>query len=97
LPAEFERKAATRKVIRWRRKKLPNGRYLQIAVTAEPGPKGGHTIAYVQKSKSGSVYPAKEVTPPKRKVVVKKKKTGRTTAVPTPKGKRTVRRVKKNG
>ena len=95
MPAES--KAATRKVIKWRRKKLPDGRYLQIAVTAEPGPKGGHTIAYIQKGKGGNVYPATEHTPAKRSVRVKKKKPGRKTNVPTAKGKRTVRRVKKNG
>jgi hypothetical protein len=48
-----------RHVVKWRRKKLPNGRYLQIAVTKEAGPKGGHTLAYVQTRKGGQVdYPA---------------------------------------
>ena len=92
---EFERKASRRHVIRWRRKKLPDGRYLQIAVTAEPGPKGGHTIAYVQNTKGGKVYPATELTPKRKVVIAKKKKPGRQTSVPA---KRTVKRVRtKNG
>ena len=75
MPAES--KAATRKVIKWRRKKLPNGKYLQIAVTKEAGPKGGHTLAYVQTAKGGNVYPAIEVTPKRKGRVVGKKKHGR--------------------
>ena len=92
MPAEFDRRASKRNVVRWRRKKLPGGRYLQIAVTEKPGPRGGHTIAYVQKTKSGNVYPATEHTPGRTVKVRKKKKHGRATAVPTPKGMRKMRR-----
>jgi len=65
-----------RHVIKWRRKKLPNGRYLQIAVTKEAGPKGGHTLAYVQTAKGGGkVYPATTVE--RKRVVARKRKHGR--------------------
>jgi hypothetical protein len=47
-----------RHVVGWRRKRLANGKYLQIAVTKEAGPKGGHTLAYVQTSKGQVDYPA---------------------------------------
>lgn len=69
-----------RHVTGWRRRKLPNGRYLQIAITKEAGPRGGHTLAYVQQSKGGTVYPAKSSEPirVKRKA---KRKHGRTVKV----------------
>ena len=65
-----------RHVIRWRRKKLPDGKYLNIAVTKEKGPRGGRTLAYVQTSASGSkVYPARTEEPRTRKV--RRRKHGR--------------------
>jgi hypothetical protein len=30
--------------IRWRTKKLPGGKYMHIAVTRKPGPRGGRTV-----------------------------------------------------
>ena len=65
-----------RHVVKWRRKKLPNGKYLQIAVTKEAGPKGGHTLAYVQTAKGGTkVYPATTVE--RKRVVRRGRKHGR--------------------
>lgn len=67
-------KDAKRHVVRWRRKKLPGGKYLQIAVTKEAGPRGGHTLGAVQTAKGdGKVYPATTVEPTKRRVRVRKK------------------------
>jgi hypothetical protein len=39
--------------IRWRTKKLTRGRYLHIAVTRKPGPRGGRTVAGPVKKKKG--------------------------------------------
>lgn len=61
MPAKRERR-----VVKYRRKKLPGpgNRYLQIAVTDEPGPRGGHTVGYVQTKRDGEkVYPGKVVEP----------------------------------
>ena len=42
-------------VIRYRTKKFPVGNYVHIAVTREPGPLGGRTVAGpVHKKKKGS-------------------------------------------
>lgn len=71
------KQAHQRKVTGWRRKKLPNGRYLQIAVTKEAGPRGGHTVAYVQHSKGKTVYPAVETTAKRKPVTIRKRKHGR--------------------
>lgn len=30
---------------KWRRKQLPDGSYIDIAVVRNPGPRGGHTVA----------------------------------------------------
>lgn len=30
---------------RWRTVKLPNGKYVKIAIVRKAGPKGGHTVA----------------------------------------------------
>ena len=40
--AEIARRGGARKV---RRKKLPNGKYIDIYVVRTAGPKGGHTVA----------------------------------------------------
>lgn len=66
--------AHRRHVVRWRRKKLPGGKYLQIAVTDKAGPRGGHTVAYVQSRKGAKVYPG-HVEERKRRV--RRRKHGR--------------------
>lgn len=66
-----------RNVIGWRRKKLKGGKYLQIAITDKAGPRGGHTVAYVQHKKSGNVYPGHVEESPKRRVRVRRRKHGR--------------------
>lgn len=71
MPADFDKRGKKRQIVGWRRKKLPNGRYLQIAITKQPGPKGGHTIAYMQKGPEGNVYPATETTPTRRVRITK--------------------------
>lgn len=41
-------------VVRYRTKKLPNGKYIRFAIVRKGGPKGGHTVAGpVQKGKVG--------------------------------------------
>lgn len=63
----------SRHVVKYRRKKLPNGRYLQIAVTDEPGPRGGHTVAYIQTRKGEKVYPGKVIEAPRASSTAGKK------------------------
>lgn len=47
-----------RNVVGFRRVKLRNGKYLQLAVTDKPGPRGGHTVGYVRTKTTGEkVYP----------------------------------------
>lgn len=41
-------------VIRYRTKKLPNGRYVHIAIVPKAGPRGGHTVAGPMHKKKGS-------------------------------------------
>lgn len=31
--------------VRWRTRKLPNGKYIHIAIVREPGKRGGKTVA----------------------------------------------------
>ena len=38
---------------RWRTVKLPNGRYVKVAVVPKAGPRGGHTIAGPEHTKKG--------------------------------------------
>lgn len=38
--------------VRWRTKKLPNGKYVHIAVVRKPGKRGGKTVAGPVKSKA---------------------------------------------
>jgi hypothetical protein len=46
MPEDVEREIARRGgAIRWRTLKLPDGRYLHVAVTRERGPRGGRTVA----------------------------------------------------
>ena len=76
VPNRLEREAIERegKIIGWRRRRLPNGRYLQIAIVDTPGPRGGHTLAYMLTRKKGA-EPEREPTPdpPRRRVIVKRK------------------------
>lgn len=37
--------------IRYRTKKLPNGKYIRFAIVRKKGPKGGHTVAGPVRSK----------------------------------------------
>jgi hypothetical protein len=78
-----------RHVVGFKRVRLRNGKYLQLAVLDKPGPRGGHTVGYVRTSKSGEkVYPGHVETSrgasanrkkPKhgRRLVVKRKTSGR--------------------
>jgi hypothetical protein len=86
MPADFDKRGKKRQIVGWRRKKLPNGRYLQIAITKQPGPKGGHTIAYMQKGPQGNVYPATETTPTTTRRVRITKAHGRTVKVKRKRG-----------
>jgi hypothetical protein len=55
--------SATRRVTGFRRVALGNGKYLQLAITDEPGPRGGHTVGYVRTKANGEkVYPGRVVT-----------------------------------
>jgi hypothetical protein len=46
MPEDVEREIERRGgALRWRTLKLPDGRYLRVAVTREPGPRGGRTVA----------------------------------------------------
>jgi hypothetical protein len=46
MPEDVEREIARRGgAIRWRTLRLPDGRYMHVAVTREPGPRGGRTVA----------------------------------------------------
>lgn len=46
MPEEVEREIRRRGgALRYRTLKLPDGRYLHVAVTRRPGPRGGRTIA----------------------------------------------------
>lgn len=39
---------------RWRTVKLPDGRYVRVAIVKKAGPRGGHTVAGpVRKTKKG--------------------------------------------
>lgn len=38
---------------RWRTVKLPNGKYLKVAVVKKAGPQGGHTVAGPVRKKKG--------------------------------------------
>lgn len=40
--------------VRWRTKKLPNGKYVHIAVVRKAGPQGGKTVAGQVKKRKGS-------------------------------------------
>lgn len=82
-------RADTRHVVGFRRIRLKNGRYVQLAVTDKPGPRGGHTVGWVRQGKGGErIYPGHLEQPrgasanrkkPKhgRRVVVKRKTSGR--------------------
>lgn len=79
----------TRRVVGFKRVKLRDGRYLQLAVLDKPGPRGGHTVGYVRQGKGGErVYPGHLEQPrgasanrkrPKhgRRLVVRRKASGR--------------------
>jgi len=43
MPEELIKKRGG--AIRYRTKKLPGGRYVHIAITRNPGPRGGKTVA----------------------------------------------------
>jgi hypothetical protein len=46
MPEDVEREIARRGgAIRWRTLRLPDGRYMHVAVTREHGPRGGRTVA----------------------------------------------------
>lgn len=68
----------TRHVVGFKRVKLRNGKYLQLAVLDKPGPRGGHTVGYVRTSHSGAkVYPGHLEQPRGASANRKKPKHGR--------------------
>lgn len=55
---------------RWRTVKLPNGRYIKVAIVPKAGPRGGHTVA-------GPARYREDYTAPPKRVRVRKVKRGR--------------------
>jgi len=54
MPEEAEREIEKRGgAKRWRTVKLPDGRYMHVAVTREKGPSGGTTVASETKESKG--------------------------------------------
>jgi len=54
MPEETEREIEKRGgAKRWRTVKLPDGRYMHVAVTREKGPRGGTTVASEPKEPKG--------------------------------------------
>jgi hypothetical protein len=75
-----------RHVTGFRRIRLSNGRYLQVALLDKPGPRGGHTVGYIRTGKGGErIYPGHLKQPRGASAGGTKRRHGRQTAAPVPK------------
>lgn len=65
--SEVERRGGA---LKYRTVRLPNGRYIKVAVVSKAGPRGGHTVA-------GPARYREDYTAPAKRVRVRKVKRGR--------------------